>query len=214
MKTYHKIQSVWLRDPENKYRTFLEGQWSIPEFQFLSNNRWIWTEKVDGTNIRVQWDGEKVRFGGRTERASIPTFLLDRLQDMFPPELMKDVFPDIKLDGPNIILCGEGYGNKIQKAGKNYNPEGVNFILFDVLYNERHYLERASLLDIALKLKIHRVPVVGQGTLTQAIEHVQAGFDSAWGAFKAEGLVLRPEVELCTRTGDRVITKIKAKDFE
>ena len=51
MKEYHKIQSIYKRD--EKTRKFIEGQWSLPEFEYLQNNRWLWTDKVDGTNIRV-----------------------------------------------------------------------------------------------------------------------------------------------------------------
>ena len=34
-----------------------------------------------------------------------------------------------------------------------------------------------------------------------------------WGDFQAEGYVARPSIELHTRGGDRIITKIKCKDF-
>ena len=36
MTEYHKIQSIWLRDPETKCKTFIEGAWSMPEFGFLA----------------------------------------------------------------------------------------------------------------------------------------------------------------------------------
>ncbi|MCP4215045.1 MAG: RNA ligase family protein, partial [bacterium] len=72
MKQYHKIQTVFKRDPENRHKTLLEGEFSIPEFEYLQDNDWIFTEKVDGTNIRVMFDGEKITFGGKTERAQIP----------------------------------------------------------------------------------------------------------------------------------------------
>lgn len=39
------------------------------------------------------------------------------------------------------------------------------------------------------------------------------GFNSIWGDFIAEGIVARPAVELKTRNGHRIITKIKHKDF-
>ena len=45
------------------------------------------------------------------------------------------------------------------------------------------------------------------------IAMARKGFDSIWGAFKAEGIVARPTVELRTRSGKRIITKIKHKDF-
>ena len=53
MREYHKIQSLFLRDPATQHRTFLHGQWSMPEFEYLADLEWTFTEKVDGTNIRV-----------------------------------------------------------------------------------------------------------------------------------------------------------------
>jgi hypothetical protein len=43
---------------------------------------------------------------------------------------------------------------------------------------------------------------------------VQNGFTSQWGDFAAEGIVARPKIELKTRGGKRIITKIKHKDFK
>lgn len=31
----------------------------MSEFDYLKDNTWIFTEKVDGTNIRIMWDGGK-----------------------------------------------------------------------------------------------------------------------------------------------------------
>ena len=45
------------------------------------------------------------------------------------------------------------------------------------------------------------------------IQRVQCGFDSRWGVFGAEGIVARPICELMNRQGERVITKLKCKDF-
>jgi hypothetical protein len=55
---------------------------------------------------------------------------------------------------------------------------------------------------------------MGEGTLTEAAELARVGFNSKWGDFMAEGIVARPEVELKTRAGHRIITKIKHRDFE
>lgn len=54
MKTYPKIPSVFVRD--EKTHKFIDGQFRCPEFEYLQDNLWLWTEKVDGTNIRVIWD--------------------------------------------------------------------------------------------------------------------------------------------------------------
>lgn len=98
MTEYHKIQSVYMRDPDNKFKTFIEGNWSIPEFEYLQDNQWVFTEKVDGTNIRVIFDGDNIYYGGRTDRAQIPTDLVNALNEMFLPKLnlFKAKFADDK----------------------------------------------------------------------------------------------------------------------
>jgi len=212
MEPYHKIQTVFDRDPANRYKTLLVGQWARPEFAWLAENEWVFTEKVDGTNIRVDWDSEQacVEFGGRTENAQIPAFLFKQLTQMFPGSLFIDLYPET-----SMTLYGEGYGAKLQKDGRNYIPDGVNFILFDVMIGGI-WLERHNVEDIAGKLGVDTVPIVGRGPLMEAVGIVERGDQSLVAANPnhiAEGLVMRPAVELLDRLGKRIITKIKYRDF-
>lgn len=211
MIEYHKIQSVYLRDPANRHKTFLEGQWSMPEFGYLATNEWVWTEKVDGTNVRVHWNGEKITFGGRTEDAQMPMFLVRKLEELFTAEKFQQNFPAGEYS--DVMLYGEGYGAKIQNGGGNYNATGQDFVLFDAQIGGT-YLERDNVADIAYKMGIRIVPILGSGPLLDAIGMTKAGFESCWGPFKAEGLVMRPATELFTRRGHRIITKVKCKDFQ
>ena len=109
-------------------------------------------------------------------------------------------------------MYGEGYGAKIQSGG-NYIPDGVDFVLFDIKIGDM-WLQREDVQDVSEKLGIRIVPIIGKGTLSDAIEMTKKGFNSQWGDFMSEGLVMRPETELKTRQGRRVITKIKHKDFK
>lgn len=207
MDKYPSIKTVYLRDPDNNYKTLLKGQFARPEFEYLVCNVWEFTEKIDGTNIRVIWDCVNVLFAGRTNNAQIPPFLLVKLAEMFSNDMFRELYPET-----SMVLYGEGYGAKIQKGGGNYISDGVSFILFDVLIDGL-WLERKNVQDIANHLRIDTAPVVGQGSLYDAIKIVQNGFNSHIGTQLAEGLVMRPVVELATRSGHRIITKIKHKDF-
>ena len=69
MKEYPHIDTIWARDMTNKGR-IVEGAFTAPEFAYLAENRWIGTEKVDGTNVRVMWDGFPLRFGGDGARVA------------------------------------------------------------------------------------------------------------------------------------------------
>ncbi len=209
MKEYHKIQTIFKRDMSNKGALILD-QYSCPELEYLKNNEWVFTEKVDGTNIRVKWSkSDGVFIGGRTSNSQMPIFLVDRLNELFRTG---DIFNDIEKTD-NLTLYGEGYGARIQKGGGNYKSDGVDFVLFDVLVDD-WWLKRDDVMNVATKLGINTVPIIGKGTLEDAVNLAQCGFDSKWGNFMAEGIVLRPACELKTRAGHRVITKIKHKDFK
>ncbi len=211
MKTeYHKIKTVFLRDPITRFKTLLIDKYSCPEFALLENIDWVWTEKVDGTNIRIELCKEKISIKGRTENSQLPTFLYEKLTSLFLIEKLKPIF-DIDADN-TVCLYGEGYGNKINKGSKYIN-EGVNFILFDCKVNDL-FLKREDLEDIANKLNIKIVPIIGKGTLKEMVERTKEGFNSIWGDFVAEGIVAKPKIELQDRIGNRIITKIKYKDFK
>lgn len=209
MKEYHKIKTVYNRDPETKFKTLLVGQYSIPEFEYLASNIWVFTEKVDGTNIRISIVDDKLVIGGRTDRASIPTFLLSVITELLTPKKIIEVMGN---DGEDFCLYGEGYGAKIQKGGGNYKSDGTDFVLFDVRVGD-WWLKREDVIDIAAKLGIQVVPTIGEGTLYNMVEVVQTGITSRWGDFIAEGIVARPKIELIARNKNRIITKIKTKDF-
>lgn len=213
MKEYHKIQTVFLRDPETKFKTLLEGQFALPEFHYLKDNEWIFTEKVDGTNIRVIWNGKEMSFAGKTDRAEIPSHLRNALNEQFLSNKRQEAFQQTFKDSLDTSIClyGEGYGYKIQKGGK-YLPKTCSFALFDVKIGD-WWLQRKDVEDVAYKMVIDLCPVIGRGALQEMIDLVKCGFNSRWGDFTAEGIVARPKIELKTRNGKRIITKLKHKDF-
>ncbi len=213
MSQYHKIKTVFLRDPDNNYRTLLEGTWAKPEFGYLADLEWEWTEKIDGMNMRaiLSWTGldAKLHFAGKSDRAQIPGPLQGHMESTFTRDDLAELF-----EGKDVVLYGEGFGGKIQKGGGRYGIE-QKFILFDVCVAGT-WLERDNVKDIASRLGIPVVPIVGRGRLADMVEFVRAGHLSECGAgesFDAEGVVARPKVELANRFEERVITKLKLKDF-
>src|SRR5262249_9495510 len=99
-----------------------------------------------------------------------------------------------------------------QKGGGNYIPDGVDFALFDVTVGDT-ILARENVAEVGSALGLTVAPVIGYGTLHAAIDAARHGFRSQWGDFTAEGLSMRPRVELRPRRGDRIIAKVKHKDF-
>jgi len=212
MNQYTKIQTVYKRDERTK--KIIEGDYSMPEFEYLERNKWVFTEKVDGTNTRVMWNGERVVFGGKSDDAQMPMHLLYKLQELFEGTAKRQLFiKQFGAEPTQVCLYGEGYGSKIQAAGKLYIPDGHDFVLFDVKVGD-WWLQREAIEEIAVNLGIKLVPIIGTGTLTEAIELTRFGQKSQWGDFLSEGIVARPATELNSRAGERIITKIKHRDFK
>ena len=210
MKEYNKIETIYERDV-NGTKKLIEGKFRNETVEYLANNEWEFTEKIDGTNIRIYWDGHKITFGGRTDRASIPAHLVNKLTELFLNEETEQLFEQ-KFGATEVILFGEGYGVKIQACGGDYRPD-VGFILFDVLI-AGNYQSRESVEDIAKAFNLEVVPIVLRGTIQQAVDFIKTNPNSTIGKAKMEGVVGRPKVELQDRCGKRLIVKIKCRDFE
>lgn len=219
MKEYQKIETPFVRDMAGSKKLIL-GKFRNPLIEYLKNCQWICTEKVDGTNIRVHWDGHKFSFYGRTDVASIPTFLYTKLEEIFrnneSEQVMEQLFTDRE-----VILVGEGYGKKIQKCGSNYIQNGVDFIGFDVMVKTKDeekwvYLDRRDAEDIYKAFGIKMVPIVATMTLDNAVDYVMTKPKSLISEVEQEmeGLVCIPDVPVYDKSGHRIVVKIKVKDFE
>ena len=209
MKEYHKIETLFERDEKTK--KLIEGNYRNAAIEFLKDNKWQFTEKIDGTNIRIIWDGHNVTFAGRTDKAQIPSGLANRLFELFGGETNEQLFEQ-KFGETEVMLCGEGYGAKIQACGSLYR-ENQDFILFDVMI-AGNWQPRESVEDIARYFGLDVVPIVLEGTIQEAVDYVKTKPKSKIGKADSEGVVGRPIVELQDRTGNRVIVKIKVRDFK
>lgn len=157
MREYHKIETVFERSTDgNKYLQL--GKFRNPTVKFLKDLPWQFTEKLDGTNTRVCWDGHKVSYGGAYR-------------------------------------------------------DDVSFMLFDVLIGD-NYQPREMVEKTAKMFGIDVVPIVCEGTIQDGIDFVTSHPKSTMGTAMMEGVVGRPAVELRDRCGNRVIVKIKWKDFK
>ena len=151
-------------------------------------------------------------FGGRTDNAQIPAHLVNRLNELFGGETNAQLFEQ-KFGETEITLYGEGYGAKIQKGGGLYKSDGVDFILFDARVGDL-WLNRYSVEDIGEAFGIDVVPIVLRGDIDDAVKFVKSNPMSTIGTNMMEGLVGRPMEELRDRRGNRVIVKLKVRDFE
>ena len=107
----------------------------------------------------------------------------------------------------------EGYGAPLRPGGGKYRRHGIGLALFDVAINGA-WQPWDNVKSIAQSMGVDPVPTLGVGTLVGAVELTRAGFNSAWGEFLAEGLVMRPPVELLDRQGKRIVAKVKTRDLQ
>lgn len=113
-QTYTKINTLYKRDSSNKNKIIV-GEFSLKEIEYLYDNLWSCEEKIDGTNIHYYWNGHVREFHGKTESADIPKHLLTKLDELFPIEKLKEIFP-IKTDEHRdeipfeVRIYGDGYG--------------------------------------------------------------------------------------------------------
>ena len=205
---YSKIDTIF----ERSLQTFMVDESKLKQPVLATISKWEVTEKINGTNIRVMLSEEgTITFGGRTQAAQIPADLIKYLISTFPAEKLKEV---LWRDGPvPVILFGEGYGPGIQKGGGLYRQDKA-LIMFDVLVGGRWWLERTDVNEIASKLGIEGVPFLGTWTLDEIVAKVRSPFPSKLGTAIAEGIVARPIQTLFDRRGERLIIKLKTKDFK
>lgn len=204
---YGKIDTLFERDPS----TFVVDELRLKQPVLATINQWGITEKIDGTNVRVMLSvGGEVSFGGRTNAAMLPADLIQYLIRTFAVDTLTQT---LWLDAPtSVVLYGEGYGSGIQKGGGLYRPDKA-FVLFDVLVDGKWWLEREDVTDIAAKLGIGVVPYLGRMSLSDIVTLVKIPFPSKFGTTIAEGIVARPIQTLFDRRGERLIIKLKTRDF-
>ena len=60
MHKYEKIETLFQRSTDGR-KELDYGVWRNPTVRMLKDIPWDWTEKVDGTNIRVYWNAGVAR---------------------------------------------------------------------------------------------------------------------------------------------------------
>lgn len=208
MKEYHKIYNLYLRNDKG---ILIDGCFSRYEFQYLSKCEWVFYEKVDGTNIRIMWNGKEVTFGGKTDNAQIPPGLITHLNNKFCTPKALALFQE-KFGEIPVCLYGEGYGAGIQKVGIKYHPKDKMFILFDILINN-YWFNKKDVMNIGNFFEVPQVELRVTGTFNDAIEYLRKECKSNLGDCEIEGLIGLPKIELRTKDRERIIVKIKTHEI-
>ena len=135
-------------------------------------------------------------------------------------ELLDFLFPSVEpftdLFSVNpAVIYGEAYGAGVQKGGNYRNS--VGFRIFDVRVGDI-FLNWENVEDIADALGVSTVPVLNpDATLEEAMALVPgnsevAAFENST-AYEQEGIIARTNPGLLTRSGRRVMWKLKNSDY-
>lgn len=216
---YPKTKNLFERGSNRK---LIEGKFSDPHFYNL--NRWWIQEKLDGTNIRIEYypsiENPEIIIGGRTNNSEIPEGIISYIKNIDLLPKMIDMFCF-----KPVTIFGEGVGPKIQKNGELY-CESQKFMAFDinvhcedVTSNKNYWLNMVNFYNVCEKLNLESVDLMGHDIkLIDIIEIVKEGFSSyLWcdpeERNKAEGVIARTDHPLFDSAGNRIMFKLKTKDF-
>lgn len=201
---YHKIGKLLLDDGGRLFCDHLGGA----SIEYIGSLIFDFSEKVNGTNIGINWDGS-IKIEGRTENADLRFDLMSHLNELFKG---KEELFNKKFGIKSVVIYGEGYGSAISDCRK-YSKE-PRFIVFDVCI-EGVFLERKNVEEIAKFFGLNVVPIVFTGTLREGIEFIKNKCFSvlAEEEVEMEGLVACPKIRLYDVNGNRIMVKLKRKYY-
>ena len=209
-KEYHKIETLYKFDQETK--KFIPNTFYNPSVELLQNNQWLFTEKVDGTNFRIYWNGHTLSYAGRTDNAVFSKDQIAFIEANLINESMTNSF-ETMFRQKEVIVYGELYGNKIQKDGHLYTDDnGLAFKVFDV-YNDNQFMPYKHMIHLCKELGYDVVPLVLTGTIAEAIAFVENNLLSTFSKATLEGLVGKPIGDFLNYRGERIVVKIKKRDL-
>lgn len=208
MKEYHKIETLFKFNSETKKYT---NEFYNNSVEILKDNQWLFTEKIDGTNLRIYWDGHKLQYAGRTNNAQFSKDQIEFIEERLVNEDIETIFEQ-KFQDVEVYVFGELFGVKIQNGGLYTNGKGLDFKVFDIEI-DGVVLTYDSMTKLANELNYKCVPLVLIGTIGHAINFVLTNFTSTFSNAELEGLVGKPVGDFRDRLGKRIVVKIKRKDL-
>ena len=212
LEEYQKIPVLYEWDASTKEYT---DKISDPNVAYLVYLPWLASEKYDGMNIMVHYDGYKVEIYGRTDAAILPKEVEELLEKTFYNSEL--IFESLFKDCKDVTLYMECYGGKVQgsKGRKWYGGIDESLIGFDVKIGFR-YLDRRLIKEIFSAFGVPCVEFFEVKNLYEAIDIVRnkakAQSENSEEPY-FEGLVCTPLTPLLDIYGHRIIVKIKCETF-
>lgn len=203
---YPKFYGPYIRNRETKK---LDTELPRPELAPYMNDTTHWwvSEKMDGTNTRIIWDGYKLVVKGRTNASQLQGYQTELLNELTQNGNYKF---DETFGEKEVTIYGETFGGKIQANPHNADPQ---FQVFDINI-DGVWLMYDDVKSIAEQLGLDYVEHELLPNWQAVFEYFsQTGRTRTSKGEYYEGLIAIPEHMPLTRTGERVITKVKMNDF-
>lgn len=236
-KTYHHIDAPTYQDedywkehkkrilinPYDKYNDYdaVDASHRTTELVYLYTNPWTWKRKLDGENIRIYWNGEQALWNGKSNKFTCTKKFQDYMNNTFIEEIFEEKFGRDK----EVYIYGEHMGPKVQ--GNELGLDEDEVVIFDVeidgmfvckesIEQIAGYFGVKSVYDYMPKEKLLPKEVLAEWgdflrkeiTLDDLINLVAKGYLSNW-----EGIVCTPACNIKDHNGNRIIVKIKNKDY-
>lgn len=127
-------------------------------------------------------------------------------------------YSSVKMEEVPIYIYGEYFGCGVQKDGGRYIQNGNDFLVFDI--EAQGWWVPKDIRDAWCKgLGLKQVPFIGIDTITNFEKMVMEGFETKVEGVKdpsliEEGIVCRPVIPVKNEHGNRIIVKIKYRDYK
>lgn len=165
-------------------------------------------EKVHGTSAHISFKDGKVFFFSGGEKH-------DNFVKLFDQDKLLEVFKSFNQE--TVVVFGEAYGGKQQGMSATYGNQ-LRFIAFDVKMGD-YWLDVPKADKVALKLGLSFVPYELVSTDISVLDFERdrpsrvAKLCGIAEDKPAEGIVIRPVMEVRLNNGERMIAKHKRSDF-
>ena len=213
---YPKLKNLHKRDPaDNKVIDEFTDEIFSPEQ--LGNAGWTWREKMDGTNLRIIWDGHRAEYRGRTDRAQFSdgqtVFLDEKIKSPAFEELLEQTFGNTE-----AALYAELIGNKIQ--GNPHKIDGYEIRVYDA-FVAGWWLLPVNVDELANDLGLDSAEIIGVapiGHMHQGMKDIASMAEALEGEAEPleyiEGIVGTAPGSVLGRDGTILRVKLKLENYK
>jgi hypothetical protein len=183
-------------------------------------------EKIDGTSAHIHYNAAHTDATGAQHPAKLTFFSgganHETFTKLFDATALMAKFE--AMGHSSVVVFGEAYGGKIQKMSETYGKD-LKFVAFDVKMCSKpelgeYWLEVPGAESIAKQLGLdfvayERVPATAEALNAERDRPSRQAIKNGMGEHIAEGIVVRPLMELRHKTedGGRIIAKHKRPEF-